>query len=533
MGSAASTNVSSKIATASFEDLKVAAAKLPAADRKKLVEALVSPDDRYTATPPTIESAAAKRAELSAVAARPEATQQDVSEDNDGSEDDDADNDDDIDDDDDDDDDGEDADEDAVDGESEEDGESEDEEDGEDNPKYKYEGELNAAGQREGRGTMRLADGVEYTGEWRAGRGEGRGTFRYGSGNEYTGEFKAGNEDGRGTCRYASGDVYTGEWKAGKKNGRGTMRRADGSVYVVRFEAGGAPIGEGAMWSADGQTAWRLRDGQPVETIYLEEARAIAARVGEPLPDHFEAHGAIPHLKALDAKLSAVLLTGAIALLSADWLRAGGLERMLRRQDLEARAKDTSEAIFLAPADAAALIETGGRLVGSLTYGWSTPDHPDPSVRLEPARGRRRCLRSTQAPRGPPCALTPGSSLAASKGRRPREAGRVPAQRARRARAGRLRRLHEPPPEALRAARSGALGRGGRELQGGPRRDGRHVRLPRRHDRDAPRGHPAAAGRARRRARAAGRRPEGLPPGRQMRPKRRVSDRRHSLRAAR
>ena len=45
-----------------------------------------------------------------------------------------------------------------------------------------------------------------------------------------------------------------------------------------------APVGEGAMWSADGQTANRLQDGEEVEEISLEEARQIAARVGVPAP---------------------------------------------------------------------------------------------------------------------------------------------------------------------------------------------------------------------------------------------------------
>ena len=45
-----------------------------------------------------------------------------------------------------------------------------------------------------------------------------------------------------------------------------------------------ADVGEGAKWSADGQTAWRTQDGQPGEEISLEEARQIAARVGVPAP---------------------------------------------------------------------------------------------------------------------------------------------------------------------------------------------------------------------------------------------------------
>ena len=44
------------------------------------------------------------------------------------------------------------------------------------------------------------------------------------------------------------------------------------------------PVGEGAVWSLDGQTAWRTQDGVPVEWISEEEARKIAARVGVPAP---------------------------------------------------------------------------------------------------------------------------------------------------------------------------------------------------------------------------------------------------------
>ena len=66
--------------------------------------------------------------------------------------------------------------------------------------------------------------------------------------------------------------------------GRGTYRYASGAVEVCCY-AGGAPVGEGAEWNADGQTALRLQDGEPVEEISLEEAARIAARVGEPVPN--------------------------------------------------------------------------------------------------------------------------------------------------------------------------------------------------------------------------------------------------------
>ena len=43
-------------------------------------------------------------------------------------------------------------------------------------------------------------------------------------------------------------------------------------------------MGEGAQWSADRATAWRLSDGKQGEPISLEEAARIAERVGLPVP---------------------------------------------------------------------------------------------------------------------------------------------------------------------------------------------------------------------------------------------------------
>ena len=52
------------------------------------------------------------------------------------------------------------------------------------------------------------------------------------------------------------------------------------------FYKQGAPVGEGVVWLADGQGAVRLRDGEAVEEISLEEARQTAERLGllVPLP---------------------------------------------------------------------------------------------------------------------------------------------------------------------------------------------------------------------------------------------------------
>ena len=142
-----------------------------------------------------------------------------------------------------------------------------------------YEGERNAAGQREGRGTYRFAAGDVYEGDWKADEREGRGRMSYANGGVYEGEFKAGEMDGHGTERFASGNVYEGEYVAGNREGRGTFRYAGGEADVGRYR-GGADVGEGARWSADRKAAWRLQDGEAGKPISLLEAAGIAAEIG-------------------------------------------------------------------------------------------------------------------------------------------------------------------------------------------------------------------------------------------------------------
>ena len=102
----------------------------------------------------------------------------------------------------------------------------------------------------------------------------------------YEGEYNAaGQYEGRGTFRYASGNVYEGEYKAGKKDGHGTYHFADGTAAVLWSNAD-VPVGEGVHWTADRQTAWRLQDGKCVgEAISPEEAQKVAERLGLPVPE--------------------------------------------------------------------------------------------------------------------------------------------------------------------------------------------------------------------------------------------------------
>merc|ERR1719506_2170001 len=107
--------------------------------------------------------------------------------------------------------------------------------------------------------------------------------MRFADGRVYDGEWKAGKQEGRGVYRYPDGELYDGEWKAGEREGRGVFRFASGDVLSC-FCKQDDPVGEGVKWVADGQQAWRLRDGEAVEMISLEEARQTAERLGLPLP---------------------------------------------------------------------------------------------------------------------------------------------------------------------------------------------------------------------------------------------------------
>ena len=81
---------------------------------------------------------------------------------------------------------------------------------------------------KDGEGTYKLADGNEYTGEFKDNNFNGKGTYKLADGGEYTGEFKDNNFNGEGTYKFEDGAVYTGEWKEDKTNGQGTYTNING-----------------------------------------------------------------------------------------------------------------------------------------------------------------------------------------------------------------------------------------------------------------------------------------------------------------
>ena len=95
-------------------------------------------------------------------------------------------------------------------------------------------------------------------------------------------------------------------------------------------------------------------------------------------------------LAPLDLGLIAALERGDIALIRTESLLE--LTKLPYRQQLEA----TSPGALVPPAEAAALIRSGARKVGALTYGWGSGGDPDPDGAY---------LRAVQAAlRTPPCA---------------------------------------------------------------------------------------------------------------------------------
>lgn len=111
----------------------------------------------------------------------------------------------------------------------------------------------------------------------------GHGVCRFVGGDVYTGQWYRNRMHGRGKERYISGDVYDGEYRSGRMEGHGTYYYADGEAEVGSFKAD-KDVGEGVRWNRDRTTAHRLAGGEIHEQIGLQDAAAIAGRIGEPIP---------------------------------------------------------------------------------------------------------------------------------------------------------------------------------------------------------------------------------------------------------
>ena len=93
-----------------------------------------------------------------------------------------------------------------------------------------------------------------------------------------TGTRGPGGGWARAPCT-ASSATGTRGLKAVKKEGQGTYYFADGTAEGGRYQQD-QPVGEGAQWSADRRTAWRMTDGKTGKKISLDEAARTRRRGG-------------------------------------------------------------------------------------------------------------------------------------------------------------------------------------------------------------------------------------------------------------
>jgi hypothetical protein len=83
---------------------------------------------------------------------------------------------------------------------------------------------------------------------------------------------------GRGSLKSPDGMLFEGEWLADVLEGGGSCIAVDGTATVNAYRAGRA-VGTGVRWSADRQSAWRLKDGEVEAEVSLDDARKVAAGV--------------------------------------------------------------------------------------------------------------------------------------------------------------------------------------------------------------------------------------------------------------
>ena len=75
-------------------------------------------------------------------------------------------------------------------------------------------------GERNGQGTLLIANGDKYEGNFKNGKYHGEGTFFFKDGHKYVGLFKEGGYEGLGQLTFADGTKYKGNFKNGKYHGQ-------------------------------------------------------------------------------------------------------------------------------------------------------------------------------------------------------------------------------------------------------------------------------------------------------------------------
>ena len=141
-------------------------------------------------------------------------------------------------------------------------------------------------GKQRGQSTIRSANGDVHEGPYVDGKWQGRWTMRYANGNVYEGPYVDNKRQGRWTERTANGDVSEGPYVDDKRHGRWTVRFVKGDVeegpyvdgkrqgrWTMRLANGG--VAEGPYLDGKQHGRWTMRspDGIVAEGPYVNGKR--------------------------------------------------------------------------------------------------------------------------------------------------------------------------------------------------------------------------------------------------------------------
>jgi hypothetical protein len=93
------------------------------------------------------------------------------------------------------------------------------------------------------------------------------------------GYFEHGKRDGHGTMRMANGDLWVGEYKANLRHGMGVYKQALTGVKEASRWHRDRRVGEGVRWQPEEGRAARIVNGRRVKSISFEEAKLIANKL--------------------------------------------------------------------------------------------------------------------------------------------------------------------------------------------------------------------------------------------------------------
>mmetsp|Transcript_15102 Transcript_15102/g.31077 ORF Transcript_15102/g.31077 Transcript_15102/m.31077 type:complete len:517 (+) Transcript_15102:269-1819(+) len=98
-----------------------------------------------------------------------------------------------------------------------------------------YTGWLDLDGNPNGSGTLRMANGDVYIGDWKHGRRAGAGACAHVNGDFYYGSWLNDEYHGRGVFVTSTNQIYSGDWKNGARHGFGIETWLNGARYVGNY----------------------------------------------------------------------------------------------------------------------------------------------------------------------------------------------------------------------------------------------------------------------------------------------------------